>query len=164
MPSGKLWRSLVILVALHAAASAQSRWATYANPRFGTTADYPADLFTERDPPPDNGDGVRMHTADDRATLTIYGHYNVENDTPASYFETIVDKTDVTYKQITKTSYVASGTRGSDIFYARCNFRKGDRATVDCFELTYPASEKAIWDAIVARVSKSLRPGKGGAD
>ncbi len=33
------------LAALSAAVPAQGRWATYSNPRFGTTADYPADLF-----------------------------------------------------------------------------------------------------------------------
>lgn len=164
MHSGKLWLSFVILLALGGAAAAQSRWATYANARFGTTADYPADLFIRRDPPPENGDGVRMHTADGRATLVIYGHYNVENDTPASYFATVVDGAGVTYKQVTKTSYVVSGTRGADIFYERCNFRKGDRAAVDCFEVTYPARDKAAWDAIVARISKSLRAGKGVAD
>ena len=35
------------------------------------------------------------------------------------------------------------------------------RATVDCFDLTYPAREKKTWAAIAARISKSLRPGKG---
>jgi hypothetical protein len=161
MHSSKFWLGLVLLLALNATALAQTRWATYANARFGTTADYPTDLFTRRDPPPENGDGVRMHSADDRASLTIYGAYNVENDTPASYFERLVDKNGVTYKQVTKTYYAASGTRGADIFYERCNFRKGDRATVDCFEMTYPAREKTAWDAIVTRISKSLRAGKG---
>jgi hypothetical protein len=164
MHLGKFWLSLVLLLTLNATASAQTRWASYANARFGTTADYPADLFTRRDPPPENGDGVRMHTADDRATLTIYGAYNAENDTPASYFQRLVDKDGVTYKQVTKTYYAASGVRGADIFYERCNFRKGDRATVDCFQIIYPAREKTAWDAIVTRISKSLRPGKGIAD
>jgi len=155
---------LAIPAGAHAAAMNAARWSTYANARFGTTADYPSDVFTRRDPPPENGDGVAMHTADNRATLTIFGHYNVENDTPQSYFDNIVDKDGVTYKQITKTYYVASGTRGANIFYERCNFRKGDMATVDCFELTYPAAEKAAWDAIVTRISQSLRAGKGVAD
>jgi len=155
------WLPLVVLLALAPPAPAQTRWTTYANARFGTTADYPADLFTRRDPEPENGDGLRLHTADGRATLTIFGQYNSENDTPASYYERIVDKTGVTYRHIARTAYVASGQRGADIFYERCNFRPGDRATVDCFELTYPAGEKARWDAIVARISKSLRAGKG---
>ncbi len=152
---------LVLLLALAPAASAQTRWTTYANARFGTTADYPADLFSRRDPEPENGDGVRLHSADGRATLTIFGHYNAGNDTPASYYETVVDKTGVTYKHVTRASYVASGQRGGDIFYERCNFRRGDRATVDCFELTYPAQEKKTWDPIVARISRSLRAGQG---
>jgi len=92
--------ALILLLAVAPATSAQTRWATYANARFGTTADYPADLFSRRDPEPENGDGVRLHTAD-------------------------------------------------------------GRSTVDCFDLTYPAREKKIWDAIAARISKSLRAGKG---
>jgi hypothetical protein len=153
--------ALIALLALAPAASAQMRWVTYANARFGTTADYPADLFSRRDPEPENGDGVRLHSADGRATLAIYGHYNSENDTPAGYFDRIVDKTGVAYSHITRTSYVASGRRGDVIFYERCNFRRGDRATVDCVELTYPANDKKRWDAIVARIGKSLRAGKG---
>ena len=118
----------------------------------------------KRDPAPENGDGVRMHTADDRATLTIHGGYNVENDTPASYYHRLVDAGRVMYKQIKRTYYVASGVRGGKIFYERCNFRKGDMATIDCFEISYPASEKSRWDAIVTRIGKSLRAGKGIAD
>jgi hypothetical protein len=141
-------------------AMAQSRWETYVNARFGTRADYPADLFTRRDPPPENGDGRRFLTTDGRARLAIWGGYNVENDTPASYFERLFEKEGVTYRQITKTYYVASGRRGANIFYERCNFRKGDMATIDCFEITYPAAEKKAWDAVVARISKSLRGGR----
>lgn len=164
MHPAKLGLSLVLLLAFGASAPAQTRWATYANARFGTTADYPADLFTKRDPAPENGDGARLHTADDSATLTIYGHYNVENDTPASYYDRLVDSDRVMYKQVKRTYYIASGVRDGKIFYERCNFRKGDMATVDCFDISYPASEKARWDAIVTRISKSLRAGKGISD
>ena len=94
----------------------------------------------------------------------IYGAYNADNDTPASYVERLVDKKGITYKKIAKTYYAASGVRGADIFYERCNFRKGDMAAIDCFEITYPAREKTAWDAIVTRISKSLRAGKGISD
>ncbi len=164
MHLGKFWLGLGLLLALGATASAQTRWATYANARFGTTADYPADLFSKNDPPPENGDGQSFRTADERAQLAIYGSYNVENDTPASYVERLVDKKGVTYKKITKTYYAVSGLRGADIFYERCNFRTGDAAPIDCFQITYPAREKAAWDAIVTRISKSLRGGKGISD
>jgi hypothetical protein len=155
------WLVLAALLALAPAAPAQTRWATYANARFGTTADYPADLFTRRDPAPENNDGIKLRTADGRATLVIFGFYNAGNDTPGSYFDNIVDKSGVAYRHITATSYVSSGERGDAFFYERCNFRRGDRATVDCFQLTYPAGEKAKFDTIVARISTSLRAGKG---
>jgi hypothetical protein len=161
MHSRALRLTLVMLLALTPAALAQTRWATYANARFGTTADYPADLFSRRDPPPENGDGVSMHSADGRATLTIFGFYNAEDDTPASYFARIVDKDGVSYKRIARSYYVASGQRGADIFYERCNFRRGERATVDCVRITYPATDKKTWDAIVARIGRSLRAGEG---
>jgi hypothetical protein len=63
-----------------AGASAAESWKTYANPRFGTFADYPADRFHPL-PPPENGDG-QSFGADDGATLAIFGSYNVENWTP----------------------------------------------------------------------------------
>jgi hypothetical protein len=48
-----------------------------------------------------------------------------------------------------------SGTRGTIIFYERCNFPNDD--VVNCFSVTYPAAEKAAWDPIVTRMSQSLR-------
>ncbi len=161
MHFGKFWLGLFFLFTLHASASAQTRWATYANDRFGTTADYPADLFTRLDPPPDNSDGQRFRTADGHATLAIYGSYNVQNDTPASYLQNYANKDGISYRKVTKTFYVISGRRGDDIFYERCNFRGGDDYVIDCFTLTYPAAAKKTWDPIVTRISRSLHAGKG---
>ena len=156
--------ALVLLAAIVAGAAgvaaAQARWATCANPRFGTTADYPVDLFTKRDPPPENGDGRSFRTADDRAQLAIYGSHNVENDTPASYLEKYVEREGVTYKRMTQSYYVISGLRDGNIFYDRCNFRPGGNV-IDCFILTYPAREKTAWDPIATRISRSLRRGRG---
>jgi len=53
--------TVIVIVTLtfasNCASVAEERSATYTNPRFGTTADYPPDLFTVLDPPPENGDG-----------------------------------------------------------------------------------------------------------
>jgi hypothetical protein len=155
---------LVLLTAIMAGAAgpaaAQSRWTTYANARFGTTADYPADLFTKRDPPPENGDGQSFQTADGRAQLSIYGSYNVEADTPASYLAKYGEREGVTYKRVTASYYAISGLRDGKIFYDRCNFRPHSD-TIDCLTLTYPAREKAAWDPIITRISPSLRGGRG---
>jgi hypothetical protein len=145
------------------AALAQERWVTYANPRFGTTADYPAHLFTQRDQLPTNGDGQSFRTADGRARMTIYGTRNVEDDTPESYLSKFFDLKGaaVTMRRVTATFYALSGTRGGDIFYNRCNFPTAPEDIIDCLTITYPTKEKAAWDAVVTRLSRSLRAGRG---
>jgi hypothetical protein len=144
-------------------AFAQERWATYANPRFGTSADYPAHLFTRRDHPPGNGDGQSFRTADGRARLTIFGTRNIDDDTPETYLAKFADLagTAVAMRRVTARYYVLSGTRGGDIFYDRCNFPAAPDDIIDCLTITYPAQEKAAWDAVVTRMSRSLRAGRG---
>ena len=143
------------------AAAAQERWATYTNPRFGTTADYPADIFSVRDRPPENGDGQRFRSGDGRAQLSIYGQYNVEADTPKSYLEKFVDQQGISYRRVTKRFYVVSGSRDGDIFYQRCNFPANLDGIIDCLNVSYPAQEKTTWDPIVTRLSQSLHAGRG---
>jgi len=134
---------------------------TYTNPRFGTTADYPADLMPLRDPSPENGDGQGFRSRDDRAHLLIYGTHNAMSDTPKSYLETLVDQQGITYKHSTTNFFVASGIRNGSIFYQRCNFTQGGNGIIDCIHLTYPAENKSTWDPIVTRISRSLRFVKG---
>ena len=138
---------------------AQERWATYSNPRFGTTADYPADLFTVQDPPPENGDGQGFRTADGRAQLSIFGGYNVEHDTPQSYVARNDEFESASFKRVTSDFYAVSGTRDAAIYYDRCNFPPGNDDILNCIHITYPAAEKSAWDGIVTRISQSLRPG-----
>jgi hypothetical protein len=147
------------LLASSRTAPAKDHWAIYSNPRFGTTADYPADLFTVQDPPPENGDGASFRTADGRAQLSIFGAYNVENDTPQGYVKRNDELNSATYKRVTSEFYVVSGTTGADIYYDRCNFPAKNNDVLNCIHTTYPAREKALWDAIVTRISKSLRAG-----
>lgn len=154
------------LVAIGTAAAQQPRarqphqWTTYYNARFGTTADYPADIFTVRAPPPTNGDGQTFRTADGRAQLLIYGTHNAEEDNPRSYVAKYYNGPEVTYKRITRSFFVVSGVHDGAIFYNRCNFPAKAEGIIDCIGLNYPASDKAKWDAIVTRISSSLRAGK----
>ena len=158
-------RSLALTFAIGICASidvaaAQEQWATYMNPRFGTIADYPADIFTVRDPPPENGDGQSFRSSDGHAQLSIYGKYNAEGDTPQSYLEKYADQ-GVSYRRVTARFYIISGTRKDQIFYERCNFQPVAGDIINCFSMTYPAQEKTAWDPIVTRLSKSLRAGRG---
>ena len=159
-------QAAALLLALVGAAPAHAEdgpWATYRNARFGTTADYPAYLFTVRDVPPANGDGQGFRTEDGRATLLIYGARNAESETPASYLAKYVDLGGVTvsYRRVTDRFYVVSGTRGENVFYERCNFAPVPQGVIDCIGITYPAEDKATWDPIVARLGASLRAGRG---
>ena len=142
-------------------AAAQQRWSTYINPRFGTTADYPSDMFNIRDPAPVNGDGQGFRTADGRAQLSIYGARNVQNDKPADYVKKYVDPQGIAYKRTASRFYIVSRTRNSEIFYERCNFRPHVNSIIDCINVTYPAREKVSWDSVVVRISRSLRSGVG---
>ena len=108
---------LLVFVALclwGRAALAQEQWDTYSNPRFGATAEYPADLFTVQEPPPENGDGQTFHTADGRAELTIYGTNNLHSEEPQAYVQHNVSLCDVTYKKIGADFYAVFGTPWRD--------------------------------------------------
>jgi hypothetical protein len=52
----------------------------------------------------------------------------------------------------------ASTKSGKIILYSRCNFSSRALRAIHCFDLTYPQEEKRAWDAVVTRISLSLRP------
>lgn len=149
----------ILACAMPQEAVAQSDgWKTYVNPRFGTRADYPANIFTVAKRAPDNGDGQTFTTVDGRAEISIYGSYNSADDTPRSYVDNYI-KPDgpLDYERVTDSFFVASSGRGNMIRYTRCNFTKGNPGTIRCFMIAYPGAEKERWDAIVARIGNSLR-------
>ena len=138
-------------------AHAQSTWATYTNVRYAFAVDYPRDIFpgfTESD----NSDGATFKANAPGVELRAYGSYNVDNKTPRAYVADYYAGKTLTYSSVKRTSYVVSGQTfdqdGGAIFYDRCNFT-GDR--VFCVALSYPAAQKAAWDKVVGRISRSLR-------
>jgi hypothetical protein len=65
------------------------------------------------------------------------------------------------YRRVTPSFFAISAEREGMIYYSRCNFSTLRGATIHCFDLVYPQSEKRAWDAIVTRISLSLRPLRG---
>jgi hypothetical protein len=63
------------------------------------------------------------------------------------------------YKRVTTEFYAVSGTTGADIYYDRCNFPPHNDDILNCIHVVYPARERAFFDPIVTRISKSLRAG-----
>ena len=137
--------------------STASDWTTYSNARFGTLVDYPADLFSERDPAPTNNDGRTFRSRDGRARLSVYGAHNVEADTPQAYLDKYGDGAEPSFRRVTAQFYALSGRRGDEIYYQRCNFAGREDGTIHCVDISYPQADKAKFDPIVERISRSLR-------
>ena len=140
------------------------QWQTYANDRFGTVIDYPADLFSPL-PPPTNNDGRRFTTSDDRAGFYVFGQFNALGDSlQALYSADLAASVDeqVTYKKLQSGAqgggwFVVSGYRGADIFYRKTLLTADD--VLHRFEVRYRRDLKQAFDPIVARMTKSFAAG-----
>jgi len=132
-------------------------WRTLAVPDFGTQVQYPAGIFSHPDGKPEKGVGERLSTDDGRATLSVYSRPNESGDTPASYLNNYLrtPRTVLDYQRVTPSFFAISAVKDDTIYYSRCNF---SRSAIHCFDLVYPEREKRAWDAIVTRISLSLRP------
>lgn len=138
-------------------------WQTFLVPEFGTTVDYPAGIFSVPDGKADKGFGQRFNSADGRSVLTVYTRENEEGDTPATYLKRNlrVGRSALDYERVTPHFFAISSERQGLIFYSRCNFSTDAGGAIHCFDLIYPRAEKRAWDAVVTRISRSLRPLEG---
>jgi hypothetical protein len=156
----------IILLALVPNAEARFRekspaadWRTFEVPDFGTSIQYPASIFTPAGRP-EMGLGQRFERADGRAVLSIYARSNKTGDTPRTYLRKHlrVERSELDYVRIAGSFFAISSERDGIILYSRCNFSGGAPGVIHCFDLKYPQEEKRSWDAVVTRLSLSLRP------
>jgi hypothetical protein len=134
-------------------------WKTYTNERFGFSVCYPSDLL-RLEAAPDNNDG-QTFIGSNGAKIAAWGSWNATDWTLADSAREdekrlANDGGKVTYKVIRKGFYVISGRNGDQIFYNRTALANGKLSAV---ELTYPAVDSALWNAISARVSQCFEPG-----
>ena len=145
-----------VMLAVSCAAMTKKRWANYANPKFGTSANIPPTSsrcsMRRRRMATDNASTPRTAAPSSRSTAR--GTTNAK-----SYVENYVDVSGaaITYRQITDHLFVASGTEEREDLYQRCYFLTHPDAVVHCFSISYPEQEKTEWDKIVSRLSRSLR-------
>lgn len=137
-----------------ATVSAAPGWQTYAAPGSALRVDIPAAIFDRDAGPAEGGPGRKLVTSDGRANLTVQTVPNPRGDTPAAFLAAKGPPPGILYRRVTPTFFVVSSIRNDVIWYNRCNF--SGRAA-HCVLINYPAREKAQWDGIVTRISRSLK-------
>jgi hypothetical protein len=151
--------ALAWLAAAICGASADERWTTYVNDRFGTSLSYPADVFVAQ-PPPENDDG-RTLVAFDGAKILVFGGYNVDNETLASKRASLTgpDYARTSYNATGKNWFVVSGHRAigglDSIFYEKYIVSAASE-TIHSLIVTYPAKSNARYGPIVDRLAASF--------
>src|SRR5712691_3686015 len=134
-------------------------WRTYVDPDRGTAVEYPAAVFSVAAGAPERGSGQEFRTEDGRARLIVYTLPNEERRSPRSYLQRhlLLAPGALEYTRVTGQFFAISGVRDGEIFYSRCNFPHRRRGDMRCIFLQYPEGEAKDWDAIVTRISLSLR-------
>ena len=148
----------LVLSLLTASAVRSQTMRTYANERFGTTAEVPA--AWKPDPPPANGDGLIFRSPDGHASITVSGSLHVSDtiEEEMRAYQQLEPGAKITYRRRGPRSLVVSGTRGDTIFYNKHLLSCRDQVWNNLY-VEYPARERTMYDALAARVSRSLRPG-----
>jgi len=148
---------IVLCVAAAAQPAREPGWTTYTD-GYGSALDFPANVFTQPEGAPPVGSGRRFRTADGRAEVSIYTIANEEHATPRSYLSRHLksDFSHLHYDRVSDRFFAVSGIVRGKTFYSRCNF-EGRRGAMHCLYLAYPAAQTHAWDALVTRMSLSLR-------
>jgi hypothetical protein len=134
-------------------------WRSFVDPDRGTRVAYPAGVFSVDAGAPERGSGQVFRTSDGRARLIIYTLPNEERRSPQSYLKRhlVLSPGALEYTRVTRHFFALSGVRDDEVFYSRCNFPRHRRGDMGCIFLQYPQRETKMWDAIVTRISLSLR-------
>ncbi|RJF76215.1 hypothetical protein [Rhodopseudomonas palustris] len=155
-----MWRTALalttfaLLAATPAAAQAPLDWQRYNVAANSAAADVPRAIFSEDAGPATDGAGRRFASADGRADLTVQAIPNERGLSPSAFLAARNPPSGIIYRRVTPRFFVVSSVRDGRIWYNRCNRAAG---AMHCVLMNYPASEKRKWDAVVTRVSRSLR-------
>lgn len=139
-------------------ASAQNSYKTYANDRFFFSIEYPSSTFVMQTPPANN-DGRTFRSKDGKAEVRVWGGFNALDRSLKEEYDNAVEElgTGVTYKVLGDAGFVVSGIRGGKIYYRRTLLRRTGTEVFYSFTIEYPKSQKAKYDAIVSRMSRSFK-------
>ena len=143
--------SLALAMPAHAA---PHDWTTLQHD--GSMVQVPRDVFAA-----DAGEGTpkgrMLKTPDGRAHLHVFTVHNERGERPAQFLARVFprDRTRLSYDRVAGNFFAVSQPSAALILYRRCNFVAAD---IHCVDLQYPRADKRAFDAIVSRISLSLRP------
>lgn len=147
-----------------AAAAIPAAWKTYQNARFGYSVAYPGDLLRPL-PESDNGDGRHFQPLHGHADVAVWASYGAGDTLTglADEAEQGCSGGRASYRVVRGHDvppFTAISCLQSDgkVLYAKA-LRCKDVTTQ--IQLTYPATEKATWDPVAAKMSASLGAGCG---
>jgi hypothetical protein len=144
-----------IVLAIVPAASADP--VRYTNPRYGTTVVFPGEVFSEPQPPSDNGDGMSWRAADG-GFLAVWGMFNALGQTPGEFADWESEDQgpgyQVTYRRVADDWVVVSGYDGDMVFYKRFEFGKDD--VIHALLIIYPTARNAVYDRLVGSIAASF--------
>lgn len=143
--------------------TAEERWISYQNARFGYSFYYPAALFDAGELS-ESGGGQTFNSKDKRAKIVVFGTRNSENFSPAEYRKVILqefggyDRMD--YSPTGQTWFVLSGFRGENIYYQKVMFSCGNKI-INALSITFPTAEKPVYERLVEIIEDKFKPGRG---
>ena len=122
----------------------------------GASVDFPSALFPVEAGPTERGRGRKFRSRDGTSEFAVYSLENRDKDSPAAYLRKnlIVSPQSMIYRRVAPDFFAMSSIREGRIFYSRCNFAMG----IHCIYMEYPETQKRAFDAVVTRVSNSLKP------
>jgi hypothetical protein len=124
---------------------------TYANARYSYSISYPSSLLAPQGEA-DNGDGQAFRSKDGSAEMRVYGSQDLGGGLAEAYREAQAGRS-VTYKTMKGNWFVVSGRDGGKIFYRKTMIKGGVLKT---FTIEYDESQRAVYDAVAARVARSF--------
>ena len=148
------------IVVCVAAAPAFAKDTVYGNARYGYTVAYPPDLFKAQ-PESGNGDGRAFTSRDGSTEFRVWADYAAASEPPAqlaSMAEQDCARKPAGYRVVKPTLVAVSCTTADGkVFYEKLLIHGG---LTTAFEMTYPVAQKTKWDAVLSRISASLRAGR----
>ena len=153
---------IILLLFLLCSPAFAAEWTTYSNPRFGASVDIPPG-FVNDVPASENGDGLVFHSADREGELLVWGGNLADGDfkldSAIRLNRELDDDWQLSYRKESGDEWsVYSGSQSGRIMYARSlSSCRGTQAVH--FRIEYPEVQKNEYDAIVERLSKSLKVG-----